>query len=42
MPHPRHVVVDVRDLTLHDAAGGEVPLGSLPGVRLLVLLRHRH
>lgn len=42
MPNAQHVNIPVGDLVLDDAAGQPVPLGSLAGVRLLVLMRHRH
>jgi hypothetical protein len=42
MPDRENVSIDVRDITLRDAADEPVPLGSLAGVQLLVLLRHRH
>lgn len=42
MPRCRDVRIDVADLTL-TAAGDDIsPLGSLAGVYLVVLWRHRH
>lgn len=41
MPAAQNVSVDVRDLVL-DSVDGPAPLRDLDGVRLLVLIRHRH
>lgn len=42
MPSPEHVTVDVGDITLAQFHGGELALGDIPGVQVVVLLRHRH
>ncbi len=42
MPNREDVVIDVREVTLHDPTGGQASIGSLPGVQVVVLLRHRH
>lgn len=42
MPHHEDVHVDVRDVTLHQPDDSCLGLGCLPGVWLIVLLRHRH
>ncbi len=42
MPDRQHAALDVRDITLHEPVGGRTALGSLPGVQVVVLLRHRH
>jgi hypothetical protein len=42
MPNCENVSIDVRDVTLRNAADESVALVTLTGVQLLVLLRHRH
>jgi hypothetical protein len=42
MPIAEQVAVEVRDVTLIEAGGRELPLGALSGAQVLVLLRHRH
>ncbi len=43
MPRSRDVSINVADLELAEAPGGQpVMLGEIAGVQLLVLLRHRH
>lgn len=42
MTQVQNTDVDVSDLGVVDPAGHAVPLRSLPGVQLLVLMRHRH
>ncbi len=42
MPRAQSVHIDVSDIVLSDAEGGAVPLASLTGVHVLVLMRHRH
>ncbi len=42
MPRAREVDVPVGDVVLRDPAGGAVPLSSLTGVLVVVLMRHRH
>ena len=43
MPRSRDVSINVADLELAEAPGGQlVTLGEITGVQLLVLLRHRH
>lgn len=42
MPRPQHVSVDLTELTVYDPSGRQVRLGELTGVRVVVLLRHRH
>lgn len=42
MARREQVFVDVTDLRLLTPQGGERALGQLPGVQVLVLLRHRH
>lgn len=34
--------IDVSDITLTRPDGRNVALGDLPGVQILVLMRHRH
>ncbi len=42
MPSMQTTQISVSDLTLTNASGDQVPLASLDGVQLLVLMRHRH
>ena len=42
MPRAERVTIPVADLTLDDAAGRAVRLGDLPGVHVVVPMRHRH
>lgn len=43
MPRSENTIIDVGDLELPEAPGGQpVTLGQIPGVQVLVLLRHRH
>lgn len=42
MPKRNDVRIDVSDVALRDPDGYEESLGSLPGVWVVVLLRHRH
>lgn len=42
MPIAEQVAVEVGDVTLIEAGGGELVLGALSGAQVLVLLRHRH
>ncbi len=42
MANPESVAIDVGDITLAPCEDREVVLGALPGVQVLVLLRHRH
>ncbi|MGH3473204.1 MAG: hypothetical protein ACRDPG_14300 [Nocardioidaceae bacterium] len=37
-----HVAIDVKDITLAQAQGPDLALGTLGGVQVLVVLRHRH
>jgi hypothetical protein len=42
MPRTEQVTIPVADLPLDDPAGRSVRLSDLPGVRVVVLMRHRH
>jgi hypothetical protein len=43
MPHAETVAINVTGLELTRAPDGPpIPLGSIGGVQILVLLRHRH
>lgn len=42
MPRPVPASIDVSDLSLLRPDGTGQALGDLPGVQVLVLLRHRH
>jgi peroxiredoxin len=42
MVRAEQVSIDVRDVGLLLPDGGELPLGQLPGVHVVVLFRHRH
>lgn len=43
MSQPANVRIDVADLVLDQAPGGQpVRLGEITGVQIVVLLRHRH
>lgn len=42
MPLAEQVSIPVGDIVLVDTAGQRVPLASLTGVHVLVLMRHRH
>lgn len=42
MPKPEPVSIDVRDIGLLQPDGTELCLSHLPGVQIVVLLRHRH
>ncbi len=42
MPTAEHIAVNVGGIALHQARGPDVFLGALPGVQVIVLLRHRH
>ena len=39
---PQRTDIDVADLQLGDRHGQQVRLGTLPGVQVVVLMRHRH
>lgn len=41
-PRAEAVRIDVSDVVLAQAGGAPVHLGTLTGVRVVVLLRHRH
>ncbi|MGC8471767.1 MAG: hypothetical protein ACP5PM_05680 [Acidimicrobiales bacterium] len=42
MPSAERVAIDVGDLALERLQGPELALGAVPGVQVIVLLRHRH
>lgn len=43
MPHPEAAAIDVTDIVLDQAPDGPaIPLGTVGGVQIIVLLRHRH
>lgn len=42
MPVAERVAIDVRNIRLVEPGGGDVSLAALPGVQVVVLLRHRH
>lgn len=42
MSNPEQVSIDVGDIGLVRPDGGELRLGQLTGVQVLILLRHRH
>ena len=43
MPYPEAAAIGVTDIVLDQAPGGPpLPLGSIGGVQIIVLLRHRH
>ena len=42
MPSAERVAIDVGDVGLERLQGPELALGEIPGVQVIVLLRHRH
>lgn len=42
MPARDDVSIDVRDIVFTDPTGRPVTLRELPGIRVVVLMRHRH
>jgi hypothetical protein len=42
VPRAEHTDIAVGDLTLIDPPGQEHELAGLPGVQVVVLMRHRH
>jgi hypothetical protein len=43
VPHAEAVAIDVTDVVLDRAPDGPpIPLGTIGGVQIIVLLRHRH
>ncbi len=42
MPKPQTVSIDISDIRLTERDGNDLSLAELPGVHIVVLVRHRH